>query len=263
MLPPRPVAACYAAASPSGSVHARADVADRQDADRLARDCWTRTLAVAGLPLLWTVLFAVWLAEPRLRRAVRLRQFISVDNLPALDPHCELDRYRPARLARTWKAVLLASFNAIASAAFAYDAARHGRPTSGLAALPWAFAATALVSWPPSSLPRGLATLWSIQAFASALLLRNDSRDVAGWVGGLAALASIALAGTYPLLAVWPSIDTASVGVAPDSKSASPEDAVTLWQWLSVAHAEPMLKIGVAKDDVREVAELAAEFAAR
>lgn len=223
-----------------------------QDADRLAfSDCASRTL-LAGVPLVSTAVLCLWTVTPRrVRRGLSLRAYIDLADLPQLDASCEVDRLRPAHLAAGWKGAALAAMNAIGAAAFAFDAARHHRASSALAAVSWSFAAAWLLFRPPLAFPRGLATLWSVQAVGSALLLRNDRRDGLGWTALIAAAAAMTVAGTYPLLAVWPSVDTAPVGVAPVSSARSPEDAVTLWQWLRVAHVDPMLKAGVSKDDVR------------
>ncbi|KAH9900404.1 ABC transporter [Xylariomycetidae sp. FL2044] len=156
---------------------------------------------------------------------------------------------------------------AISSFACVIQSYRTGGTSSHFTAISWAFALVFVVATRPASTSWPLLSLY-IAIFASQVILlanassgssRDDVLDKLSLVASIAAIVTVVL---MPMRSTHFSREGISpVGATPTKMLRSPEDDITLWQWMTVSWMAPLLSVEKTKQiDGDDVWALGYEF---
>lgn len=147
---------------------------------------------------------------------------------------------------------------------------RHAQLQMVFPAASWAFAAILILIYRPQSTPRALLTLFTSIFISQALVLTDTatklrSEDVPVLLGILLSFSAITTILNMPLRDPrLPSQEISPVFGSPGFGLRSPEDNLTLWQYMTVSWMSPLITLGKSRQlHDEDVWNLAYEFSHR
>ncbi|KAK5661268.1 hypothetical protein OQA88_11162 [Cercophora sp. LCS_1] len=215
-------------------------------------------LGIVGKLPLWTALLVVLLrygsSPVWSRRPIWLRRFAAEkDELPSLDDEEAGGDDGPRRASKAWTgwtltllllnvaAVLLGGFSIVLWPEYAQASLTH--------AIPSFVSVTMLLAERPRTLPGAVFIVNSTSFLAQLVLLAHDWEHAVYSVGGTMPLMLALLVTMLNMPMRDPLLGSAGIGKpfdVPNSSVRSPEDIITLWQWMSVSWLAPLIKMGSA-----------------